>query len=257
MIALLLPGQGSQRSGLLKESGRLFDAEDLFASASDILGFDVMREDDESALQQTAVVQRNVFLAGVAGARALERAGVRAEAIAGHSIGAYTAATIAGVLSFEDALRLVDVRGKAMAEVFVLGYGMGAILGATEREVTAITALAEIRDAVHVAVVNARDQIVVSGTAHAVGRALAIARERGARDVRLLRVDVPSHTPFMLPVRDALASAFRESRAASSSYSASRERRRPPTFRGRGRRARSRRERRENRTLARRDADAE
>ena len=208
MIAFLLPGQGSQRSGLLEESAKLFDAQDLFASASDILGFDVMGEDDESALQQTAVVQRNVFLAGVAGAQALERAGVHADAIAGHSIGAFAAAAIAGVLSFEDALKLVDFRGRSMARAFGPGYSMGAILGATEREVTAIAALPEIRDAAYVAVVNARDQIVVSGTARAVDLTLEIARARGARDVRRLRVDVPSHTPFMIPVRDELASAF-------------------------------------------------
>ena len=210
MIAFLLPGQGSQRSGLLEESVRLFDAADIFASASDILGFDVLREDDESALQHAAVVQRNIFLAGIAGARALERAGIHASAIAGHSIGAYAAATLAGALSFKDGLELVELRGKAMASAFGPGYAMGAILGATEREVAAITALAEIRDSVYVAVVNARDQIVVSGTDSAVGRALEIARERGARDVRLLRIAVPSHTPFMRGVRDRLATAFAE-----------------------------------------------
>jgi malonate decarboxylase epsilon subunit len=208
VIAFLLPGQGSQRSGLLEECARSFDADDLFASASRILGFDVMREDDDSALQRSAVVQRNLFLAGVAGARALERAGVRAEAVAGHSIGAFAAATIAGVLSFASALELVDVRGKAMARAFESGYAMGAILGVTERDAAAICALPALRDAVYVAVVNARDQIVISGTTDAVGRALAMARERGARDVRLLRVDVPSHTPFMLAVRDELAAAF-------------------------------------------------
>jgi malonate decarboxylase epsilon subunit len=208
VIAFLLPGQGSQRSGLLEESARIFDAADLFASASDILGFDVMHEDDEAALRHTAVVQRNIFLAGVAGARALERAGIHTAAVAGHSIGAFAAATLAGALSFANALELVDVRGKAMARAFGPGYGMGAILGATERQAMAITKLASIRDAAYVAVVNARDQIVVSGTTLAVGRALEIARERGARDVRLLRVDVPSHTPFMRPVRDELAAAF-------------------------------------------------
>ncbi len=210
MIAFLLPGQGSQRAGLLAEAASRFEAAELFAAASEILGHDVMREDDDAALEHGAVVQRNVFLAGLAAAHALERAGVRADAIAGHSIGAYAAATVAGVLSLRDGLTLVDVRGKAMAAAFGPGYAMGALLGVTEREATDLTALADVLDAVYVAVVNARDQIVVAGTQRAVARVLELARVRGARDVRLLRVAVPSHTPFMIAVRDRLAAACAE-----------------------------------------------
>jgi malonate decarboxylase epsilon subunit len=208
VIAFLFPGQGSQRSHLLADSARAFDAYDLFAEASDIVGFDVMLYDDDVALQRAEVVQRNIFLAGIAGARALERGGVNAAVVAGHSVGAFAAATVAGVLDLAEALRLVEVRAKAMARSFALGYAMGAVLGATERDVSAITALDELRSLVYVAVVNAADQIVVAGTANAVDRALEIAKERGARDVRVIRVTVPSHTPFMAPVRSALAAAF-------------------------------------------------
>jgi malonate decarboxylase epsilon subunit len=208
VIAFVFPGQGSQRPGLLADSAAMFDAHELFASASDLLGFDVMREDDESALQHTDVVQRNIYLAGVAGARALERSGVLPAAAAGHSVGAIAAATVAGVLTFADGLALVEMRGKAMARGFGPGYAMGAILGAAERDVLAITLLPEIRDAAYVAVVNAPDQVVVAGTHAGVELALRVARERGARDVRVLRVDVPSHTPFMFRVRDELATAI-------------------------------------------------
>jgi malonate decarboxylase epsilon subunit len=207
LIAFLFPGQGSQRAKLLADSARAFDAHDLFASASDLLGRNVMDEDDDEALRRTEVVQRNVFLAGVAAARALERNGISARAAAGHSIGAFAAATIAGALPFADALKLVELRGRSMARTFGPGYAMGAILGASEREVEAIVALPEIAGQAYVAVINARDQIVIAGTDEAVGRALELALARGSRNVRTLAVAVPSHTPLMLPVRNELAAA--------------------------------------------------
>ncbi len=222
MIAFLFPGQGSQRAHLLAESARAFDAHDLFAEASDILGCDVMLYDDDAALAHAEVVQRNIFLGGLAGARALARGGVRPDAVAGHSVGAFVAATVGGVLSLADALALVDARAKAMRRRFTSGYAMGAVLGATERDVSSIVGLPELRGSVYVAVVNARDQVVVAGTASAVDRALEIALERGARDARVLRVAVPSHTPFMEPVRTELADAFRniELRPATLPFSA-------------------------------------
>jgi malonate decarboxylase epsilon subunit len=208
VIAFLFPGQGSQRPKLLADSAEAFEAHDLFASASDLLGHNVMDEDDDEALRRTEVVQRNVFLAGIAAARALERNGVAPRAAAGHSIGAFAAATIAGALPFADALELVELRGRSMARTFGPGYSMGAILGASERDVGAIVALPEITGRAYVAVINARDQIVIAGTEAAVGRALEIALARGSRSVRTLAVAVPSHTPLMLPVRDTLAAAI-------------------------------------------------
>jgi malonate decarboxylase epsilon subunit len=208
MIAFLFPGQGSQRPGLLSETAAAFDAYELFKSASAVLGFDVLRDDDERALKRTEIVQRNIFLAGVAGARALERAGIRAQAVAGHSIGAFAAATTAGVISFDDALTLVDRRGRAMARAFGPGYAMAAICGLGEREVATIAGSLVAPDAAYVAGVNAPDQVVISGSERSVEESLEIARARGARTACRLEIDVPSHTPLMNGVRAELEQAF-------------------------------------------------
>jgi malonate decarboxylase epsilon subunit len=209
MIALLCPGQGAQHPGLLRTAAQLSGGAELLAEARDVLRLDVLSEDGYPALDRTDVVQRNTFLASVASAHALEAAGLRISAVAGHSIGAFAAAVFARVLTFSDALRLVDVRGRSMAAAFGSGYAMGAVTGLNERTVAAI--VLEARD-VFIAAENAPDQITIAGTLAGVERALEEARLRGARTARRLEVTVPSHTPFMLPIRDLLRDAVCEVR---------------------------------------------
>ena len=208
MIAFLLPGQGSQRPGLLKDCVDALGARDLFQHASELLGIDVLRNDDARALEDTEVIQRNVFLAGVAAARSLEGRDVFPCIIAGHSIGAFAAAAVAGVFSFDDALEMVTVRGRAMATSVGSGNGMGAVLGLLERDVRAIVGEVQGNDTVDIAGINAIDQVVVSGTLSGVNSVLAIASLRGARNVRLLSVPTASHTVQLIGVRDRLYDAF-------------------------------------------------
>jgi malonate decarboxylase epsilon subunit len=206
MIALLCPGQGSQRPGSLHAAARLAHGAALLDEASELLEVDVLSEDDEPALLRTDVVQRNTFLASVASARALEDAGLRTAAVAGHSIGAFAAAVAARALEFPDALKLVDLRGRAMGAAFGSGHAMGVVSGLDER---AVSAIAQQVPGVFVSAENAPDQITIAGTSAGVDRTLAAAHAQGARTARRLEVTVPSHTPLMNPVRDLLREAVR------------------------------------------------
>ena len=112
---------------------------------------------------------------------------------------------LARALEFGEALKLVDLRGRAMAAAFESGFTMGAVTGLDEPTVSAIVRAAE---GAFISAENAPDQITVAGTIASVERALAEARSRGARTARRLDVSVPSHTPWMNPVRDILRSAM-------------------------------------------------
>jgi len=144
------------------------------------------------------LAQAALFVAGVASARALIALGVQPDAVAGHSVGAYAAAVVAGAIDFEVALGLVDVRGRAMAAAFPTGYGMAAIGGLDEQRVVELTQIhSRPEHAVYAANVNAGDQVVISGSLAAIDATLAAARSAGARSTRRLSVGVPSHSPLM------------------------------------------------------------
>jgi malonate decarboxylase epsilon subunit len=209
--AFLFPGQGAQRPGMLRDLELLPGAAALLDSASTVLGRDLRADDNEALLRSTEVAQRALFIAGVASARALIARGVEPDAVAGHSIGTFGAAVIAGSLAFEDALRLVDLRSRMMAEAFPSGYGMGSISGLDERTVTALTAAASNRRyPVYAANVNAPDQIAIAGANEAIATVLATARAQGARSTRRLDVVVPSHTPLMDHVAATMTLALEE-----------------------------------------------
>ncbi|GAC1584796.1 MAG: malonate decarboxylase subunit epsilon [Candidatus Velthaea sp.] len=210
MIALLFPGQGAQHVGMLRELSDLRDADRYIDRASAIVSRDLRAIDrDPAGYRSTAHAQCALFVAGVVCAHALEGAGVRAEAVAGHSVGAFAAAVTCGALRFDDALRLVDLRGRTMFEAFPAGYGMGAIGGLDPRAVTTLVErVSTAHDPVYAANVNAPDQIAVAGTEAAVEAVLALARERGARSARRLDVAVPAHTPLMAEAAHTLQRAL-------------------------------------------------
>jgi malonate decarboxylase epsilon subunit len=121
--------------------------------------------------------------------------------VAGHSVGAFAAAVAAGALAYPDALRLVDLRARAMHEAYPHGYGMGVVIGLDERTVSRLGAESGTPKApVHAANVNAPLQVGVSGADEALERTLSLAREHGARRAHRLAVPTPSHTPLMAPV---------------------------------------------------------
>lgn len=179
------------------------ELEALYAAADDTLGFalsTIIFEGPESALQETPVQQPAILLTSVAYLRALWKRGLLPDAdyVAGHSLGEYAALVVAGSLAFEDALRLVRRRGELMQEH---GAGaMAAILGLPAEDVTAIA-----RDAgVEVANFNTPVQTTVSGRLPAVERAIALAKERGAKRALLLPVSAAFHSTLMAPVAEAM-----------------------------------------------------
>jgi len=209
--AFLFPGQGAQRPGMLRDLEYLPGATALLDRASALLGSDLRTDDDESLLRSTEVAQLALFVAGVASAQALIARGVAPDAVAGHSIGAFGAAVVSGALSFDDALRLVALRARMMAEAFPSGYGMGSISGLDERTVVALTSGASNRRyPVYAANINAPDQIAIAGANEAVATVLATARAQGARSTRRLDVVVPSHTPLMDHVAATMMLALEE-----------------------------------------------
>jgi malonate decarboxylase epsilon subunit len=186
-------------------------ARETLARATEVLDRDVLTLDSSEALASTVAVQLALLITGTATARVLNEGGGRANFVAGHSVGAFTAAVAAGVLTFPDALRLVDLRARAMQEAYPEGYGMGVVVGLDERTVSRLAAEVHAPEApVHAANVNAPLQISVSGADDALEKILTLARKHGARRTQRLAVPTPSHTPLMAPVANELERALAE-----------------------------------------------
>lgn len=216
-IAAVFPGQGSQSVGML---AGLIDAEPAaaaaFAEADEALGFGLtalVREGPAEQLNLTDRTQPAMLAAGVAAWRAWQAHGGAAPvAMAGHSLGEYTALVCAGALDFGDALRIVRLRGGLMQGAVPEGLGgVAAIIGLDDEAVANACARAttagELVEAVNF---NAPGQVVVAGHASAVARAIELARGAGARRGILLPVSVPVHCRLMEPVRERLAAALED-----------------------------------------------
>jgi malonate decarboxylase epsilon subunit len=200
-VAFLFPGQGSQRPGMLHDLPDHPVARDMITQATEVLGRDVLNLDTPEALDSTIAAQLAILVASTTTARILVEEGGESDFVAGHSVGAFAAAVAAGVLDYTDALRLVDLRARAMQEIYPLGYGMGLLVGLDERTVSRLAAESGTPKApVHAANVNAPMQVSVAGADDALERVLNLARKRGARRTERLAVPVPSHTPLMAPV---------------------------------------------------------
>lgn len=211
-VALLFPGQGSQEPGMLRALPEHREVARTLDEARSALGEDVFELDDEDRLGSTEAAQVGLLVCGVASARLLlAEAGSEAGVgyVAGHSVGAFAAAVVCGALGFADALGVVRLRGRLMAEAFPEGYGMVAIEGLTERTVEALAAdaRAEGRE-VYLANINSRTQTVLAGEDGALERAAAGALEAGARRTERLDVAVPSHCPLLSGVSGELARAL-------------------------------------------------
>ena len=208
-VAFLFPGQGSQRPGMLHDLPDHPAARDMISRATGVLGRDVLDLDTPKALGSTVAAQLALLVAGATTARILVDEGCEPDYVVGHSVGAFTAAVVAGALAYPDALRLVDLRARAMQEAYPRGYGMGVVVGLDERTVSRLATESSTPKApVHAANVNAPLQVSVAGANSALDRTLSLARERGARRARRLAVPTPSHTPLMAPVAAKLKSAL-------------------------------------------------
>ena len=204
-IAFLFPGQGSQVPGMLHSLPDHPAVTRTLDEASDSLHRDVRELDSAEALQSTVSVQLALLTAGVATARALAEEGVRAEAVAGLSVGAFAAAVHSGVLTFPQSIQLVRQRAEMMMGLYPTGYGLAVIVGMTETQVSALVKKVHTPAApVYVGNINAPRQVVIAGSDAGMERMLEIARVVGARKAERLQVSVPSHCPLLEPVAVAL-----------------------------------------------------
>ncbi len=213
-IAFLFPGQGSQTVGMGKElAGNYPVARRTFDEADEALGYKLSQlcfEGPEEKLKLTEITQPAILTASVAAWRVLQEKGLKTDLVsnyvAGHSLGEYSAHVAAGTLTFADAVRTVRNRGKYMQEAVPVGVGaMAAVIGMTLDKVSEILREAEQGEVCQAANINSPEQIVISGHAGAVARAVKLAAERGAKKVVSLPVSAPFHCSLMQPAQDRLA----------------------------------------------------
>jgi [acyl-carrier-protein] S-malonyltransferase len=211
-LAFLFPGQGTQKVGMGADLARDFEpAQRVFEEADESLGFALSRlcfNGPEEELRLTINTQPAILTSAVAALRVFESdCGVTPSLAAGHSLGEYAALVAAGTMHFRDAVQAVRERGRLMQEACPAGQGaMAALVGL---DLPAVQTICEEVSTLHALAVpanlNTADQIVISGHADPVRKALALAKERGGRASVELNVSAPFHSPLMLPALEGMA----------------------------------------------------
>lgn len=216
-FAMVFPGQGSQAVGMLAELATQFPVvEQTFAQASEVLGYDLwnlVQNGTAEELGQTQKTQPALLAASVAIYRVWQEKypEQKPAAMAGHSLGEYSALVCAGVLDFQDAIKLVELRGNAMQQAVPAGTGaMYAIIGLDNDAIinACAQAAAETGEVVSAVNFNSPGQVVIAGTKVAAEKAGALCKEAGAKRALPLAVSVPSHCALMKPAADKLAEAL-------------------------------------------------
>jgi [acyl-carrier-protein] S-malonyltransferase len=213
MHAYVFPGQGAQFSGMGKN---LYDSsslvKELFEQANEILGFNItetMFSGTDEALKQTNITQPAIFLHSIAAYKTIDNA--QPAMVAGHSLGEFSALVANSVLSFEDALRLVSIRAKAMQKACELNPStMAAVLNLADDKVEEIclSIQNETGEIVVPANYNCPGQLVISGSLKGIDIACIKMKEAGAKRAMVLPVGGAFHSPLMAPAKEELAAAI-------------------------------------------------
>ena len=210
-VAALFPGQGSQAVGMGEDLAQKWPAASEVFSKIDLgLGFGLSElcwKGPDEALRLTENTQPALLAHSLAAWAVLRQRGLEVEAVAGHSLGEYSAVVAAGGLSVEDAARTVRLRGRLMQEAVPVGEGaMAAVLGLADDEVVSACREEEAAGSGSVAAVNFNSpgQVVIAGAATAVAGAGERCKARGARRAVPLPVSAPFHSPLMAPAREGL-----------------------------------------------------
>jgi [acyl-carrier-protein] S-malonyltransferase len=212
--ALLFPGQGSQRVGMGRDLARDYPvARQTYEEADDVLGFSLSKlcfDGPEDDLTLTKHTQPAILATSIAVFRALSERGLQFDVVAGHSLGEWSALVAAGAIGFGDAVRLTHLRGTYMQDAVPAGQGaMAAVMGLDRAALQAVCERAsQPGEPVEQANLNGAGQIVISGAAPAVDRAIAEAKAAGAKRATKLSVSAPFHCSLMKPAADQLAAAL-------------------------------------------------
>lgn len=222
MRAFIFPGQGSQSVGMGKALAEASaEARAVFQEVDEALGqhlFRLMSEGPEDQLQLTENAQPAIMANAIATLRVLEKEGGirladKADYVAGHSLGEYSALCAAGAIDLATTALLLKHRGLAMQAAVPVGVGaMAALLGADVDKARAIAEAAAEGEVCTVANDNDPSQVVISGHRGAIERAVALAKDMGAKRAVLLPVSAPFHCPLMQPAADAMAKALADAR---------------------------------------------
>ncbi|OYY71300.1 ACP S-malonyltransferase [Sphingomonas sp. 28-63-12] len=222
MRAFLFPGQGSQAVGMgraLAEASPV--AREVFQEVDEAIGqnlLKLMTDGPAEALMLTENAQPAIMANSIATLRVLEREGgirisEKAQFVAGHSLGEYTALCAADAISLSLTARLLKIRGRAMQNAVPVGVGgMAALLGATLEQAQAIADAAADGEICAVANDNAAGQVVLSGHLGAIERAVAMAKDMGAKRGMMLAVSAPFHCALMQPAADVMLHALKAAR---------------------------------------------
>ncbi|MGO4744246.1 ACP S-malonyltransferase [Serratia quinivorans] len=215
-FAFVFPGQGSQTLGMLADLATQYPiVETTFSEASSALGYDLwqlVQQGPAEELNKTWQTQPALLAASVAIFRVWQQQGGKMPAImAGHSLGEYSALVCAGVLDFQAAIRLVELRGKLMQEAVPEGTGaMSAIIGLDNAAIAKACEESAQGQVVSPVNFNSPGQVVIAGNKEAVERAGAACKAAGAKRALPLPVSVPSHCALMKPAADKLAVALQD-----------------------------------------------
>jgi [acyl-carrier-protein] S-malonyltransferase len=216
--ACVFPGQGSQAVGMGRDLAENFpEAKAVFEETNEALGQNlsqIMWDGPESELTLTENAQPALMAVSIATMRVIEAHGFKladqVSYVAGHSLGEYSALTASGALTLGDTAKLLKLRGQAMQRAVPVGVGaMAAIMGLDFEDCASLAAAASIGDDIcQAANDNAPGQVVISGSASAVARAIEMAKEKGAKRAVELPVSAPFHCALMAPAAEAMQAAL-------------------------------------------------